>query len=272
MNPLHTPSLYWHDVNYNIQVQIRRRDSMILSVQSFRPKLFKQFWIVPMGTSRSVITHYYTVRWIRYGPIYMYLRSVRTRICDSIIHQYSTTNVMHFLFNLLRIKILHMFRALFAHLQEALNKRHLVYCMRVMSVVCTRMGVATPILMQPTDITRKQYTKWRLYRDSWRWASNARNMWRVLILNKLNTKCITLILLYWYTTMHGHYTDILRCKVTLLIYYDARSLYWYTTIHGHYTDILRCTVTILIHYDARSLYWYTTMHGQQTVKHKTYYL
>jgi hypothetical protein len=27
-----------------------------------------------------------------------------------------------------------MFRALLAHLQEALNKQHLVYCVRVMSV------------------------------------------------------------------------------------------------------------------------------------------
>jgi hypothetical protein len=34
-----------------------------------------------------------------------------------------------------------MLPALLAHLQEALNKRHLVYCVRVMSVGCT-----TPIL------------------------------------------------------------------------------------------------------------------------------
>jgi hypothetical protein len=34
---------------------------------------------------------------------------------------------MHFLFNLLRIKSLHMFRALLAHGQEVLHKRHLVY-------------------------------------------------------------------------------------------------------------------------------------------------
>jgi hypothetical protein len=58
--------------------------------------------------------------------------------------------------------------------------------------------------------------------------------------------------LYWYTMMHGHYTDILRCTVTILIYYDARSLYWYTMMHGHYTDILCCTVTVLIYYAARS--------------------
>jgi hypothetical protein len=47
---------------------------------------------------------------------------------------YSETNVLHFLFSLLRIKFLYMFRALLAHPQEALNKRHLVYCVRVVSV------------------------------------------------------------------------------------------------------------------------------------------
>jgi hypothetical protein len=34
-----------------------------------------------------------------------------------------------------------MFRVLLAHPQEALHKRHLVYCVRVMSVGCTRIGV-----------------------------------------------------------------------------------------------------------------------------------
>jgi hypothetical protein len=47
-----------------------------------------------------------------------------------IISQYSKTNVMHYLFNLLRIKALYMFRALLANLQEALHKQHVVrvYC------------------------------------------------------------------------------------------------------------------------------------------------
>jgi hypothetical protein len=46
------------------------------------------------------------------------------------VYQYSETNVMHFLFNLLRIKGLYVFRTLLAHPQEALHKRHLVpvYC------------------------------------------------------------------------------------------------------------------------------------------------
>jgi hypothetical protein len=34
-----------------------------------------------------------------------------------------------------------MYQALLADPQEALHKRHLVYCMRVMSVACTRFGV-----------------------------------------------------------------------------------------------------------------------------------
>jgi hypothetical protein len=41
-----------------------------------------------------------------------------------------------FLFNLLKIKGLYMFRALLAHPQEVLHKRHLVYCVRVLSVDC----------------------------------------------------------------------------------------------------------------------------------------
>jgi hypothetical protein len=43
-------------------------------------------------------------------------------------NQYSETNVMHILLNLLRTKGLYMFRALLAHPQEARHKRHLVYC------------------------------------------------------------------------------------------------------------------------------------------------
>jgi hypothetical protein len=57
------------------------------------------------------------------------------------LHQYSKTSVMHFLFSSLRIRGLCMFRALLAHLQEAIHKRHLVYCWRVMLVGCTRTEV-----------------------------------------------------------------------------------------------------------------------------------
>jgi hypothetical protein len=50
-------------------------------------------------------------------------------------------NVMHFSFNLLRIKGLCMFRALLAHPQEGIHKRHLVYCVRMMSVGCGTVAV-----------------------------------------------------------------------------------------------------------------------------------
>jgi hypothetical protein len=50
------------------------------------------------------------------------------------VYQYSETNVMHFLFSLLRIKGLYIFWALLAHPQEVPHKRHLVHCLRVMSV------------------------------------------------------------------------------------------------------------------------------------------
>jgi hypothetical protein len=53
--------------------------------------------------------------------------------------QCNETNVMHFIFNLLRIKGLYMFRPLLAHPQKELNKQYLVYCVRVMSVGCTRV-------------------------------------------------------------------------------------------------------------------------------------
>jgi hypothetical protein len=57
------------------------------------------------------------------------------------VYHYSDTNVMHFSFSLLRIKGLYMFRVSLVHPQEAPHKRHLVYCVRVMSVGCTRTGV-----------------------------------------------------------------------------------------------------------------------------------
>jgi hypothetical protein len=71
-----------------------------------------------------------------------YFKFRQTCLSDSILHQYSKTNVMHFLFNLLRITGLYMFRALLAHLQEALHKLHLVYFLRIMSTGCARIGAA----------------------------------------------------------------------------------------------------------------------------------
>jgi hypothetical protein len=57
------------------------------------------------------------------------------------MYQYSETNVMQFLFNLLRIKGLYMLRALLVLPQEALHEGHVEYCVRVMSVCCTSIGM-----------------------------------------------------------------------------------------------------------------------------------
>jgi hypothetical protein len=53
-----------------------------------------------------------------------------------------------------------MFPALVAHLQEALNERNLLYCVRVMSVGCTRNGVGrssrssnSPYILVVTDLS-----------------------------------------------------------------------------------------------------------------------
>jgi hypothetical protein len=99
---------------------------------------------------------------------------------------------MHFLFNLLRIKGIYTFRTLLAHPQEAPNKRE------DWNGTDISETSSTPILVQPTIIPRTKNIKCCLCFASWGWASNARNMYRPLILNKLNKKCITFASLYLY--------------------------------------------------------------------------
>jgi hypothetical protein len=67
---------------------------------------------------------------------------------------------MHVSFSLWRIKGLYMFRALLALPQEALRKRNLVYCVRIMSVGYGTVAV-TENVPQQTDI-RTKYNKRRL--------------------------------------------------------------------------------------------------------------
>jgi hypothetical protein len=66
-----------------------------------------------------------------------------------IVYQYNETNVIYFLFRLLRMKGLYLFRTLLAQPQETLHKRHFVYC-------------ETATAPQTTDIIHMQYTKCRL--------------------------------------------------------------------------------------------------------------
>jgi hypothetical protein len=80
-----------------------------------------------------------------------------------MVYQHSETNVMHFLFSLLRIKGLDMFRALLAHPPEVLNKRQLVYCVRVMSVGCANPGAAN---WHNTDKKTSRLAHCALYKKS----------------------------------------------------------------------------------------------------------
>jgi hypothetical protein len=68
-------------------------------------------------------------------------------------HQYSETNVMRFLFSLLRIKGLYIFGTLLAHSQEVLHNRHLVYCVFVMSVGCTKIEAS--LLFSCSELTTR---------------------------------------------------------------------------------------------------------------------
>jgi hypothetical protein len=88
---------------------------------------------------------------LRYSGSLIAYYLIKTEEVTHKLDQCSETNVMHFLFNLLRTKGLYMFCALLAHPQEALHKRDLVYCMHVMLH-----------LVQLTDITCMQYTKCHL--------------------------------------------------------------------------------------------------------------
>jgi hypothetical protein len=46
-----------------------------------------------------------------------------------------------------------VFRALLAHPQEALHKRHLVYCMRIMSVGCSTLAIENQGPLHVLNIT-----------------------------------------------------------------------------------------------------------------------
>jgi hypothetical protein len=79
---------------------------------------------------------------------------------------------------------------------------HTLKCSRLLLLVTVQYNLQCVLcqLAAPTDITRTQYTKCRLCGG---WESNARNIQKLLIPNKLNKKCITLVSLYWYTMMSG---------------------------------------------------------------------
>jgi hypothetical protein len=95
-------------------------------------------------------TRYFTS--LQYHPQFKYFTWTIRAAHKFTASLHSETTMTHFLLNLLRIKVLYVFRALVAHLQEALQIRPLVYCVRVMSVGFTGIGVdlvfPTPVPLQ----------------------------------------------------------------------------------------------------------------------------
>jgi hypothetical protein len=110
---------------------------------------------------------------------------------------------MHFSINLLRIKGLYTFRALLAHPQEALNKRHLVYCMRIMSVGCGTVAI-----------------NWM--KSASRWFHHTDILWCTVSYTDILWCTVTILIyddarsLYWYNMMHGQLYVKLVCLCTAI--------------------------------------------------------
>jgi hypothetical protein len=99
-----------------------------------------------------------------------------------VIHQYSKTNEMHFLYSCCYELTA---STCFEHYLLIFRRRCTNNTWYIACVLCL---LAAPTRMQPTDITRTQYTDCWLCSVSWRWASSAGDRQRPLIHNKMNTK------------------------------------------------------------------------------------
>jgi hypothetical protein len=122
---------------------------------------------------------------------------------------------MHFPYSVyvLWINSLYMFWALFSHLQKALqNNNWYIAC----NYVC-RILVAT-----------NRHNTHTIYQvlfcgTSWRWASNAQNMYRLLIHNKLNTQSASRWIYYTGTRI---LRSIKHCSILLLLFYICTGTYF----------------------------------------------
>jgi hypothetical protein len=162
---------------------------------------------------------YRMVTGVLHHVIKLQIKSVNLMLCWPciIVNQYNQTDVMHISFNLLRIKGFYMFTALLPQPQEALNKRRLAYC------VCMSVGYGTvAVSLQPchSQLTLNACNIQNAVCAAYAWgrASNARNMYRPLILNKLNEMCITLVSLYWHKVRKCSE----NCTMTILIHLNLR--------------------------------------------------
>jgi hypothetical protein len=99
----------------------------------------------------------FPVHVVCYQPSYHCCSHLAIRLNLVATNQYSETNVMHFPFSL-RINDLYIVSSVTCSSLGDAAQSPLGICVRVTSVGCT--GV------QPTDITRTQYTKCRLFSSS----------------------------------------------------------------------------------------------------------
>jgi hypothetical protein len=90
---------------------------------------------VTIAELRTINVFILNILFFFYSSITSDVLMAHYKICFSIkfiedlnlVYQYSKTNEVHFLLNLLSIQGLYMFRALLAHPQDSLHKRHLIY-------------------------------------------------------------------------------------------------------------------------------------------------
>jgi hypothetical protein len=116
---------------------------------------------------------------------------------------------MHFSFNLLRIKGFYMLRALLAHPQEALHKRHLVCCVRIMSLQSCHSQRTLYARKIPRSVCREPPE------DEQVMLEKCRGLWVSINWMKSASRWI-------------HYTDILWCTVSKtlrILYLKANSAF-----------------------------------------------
>jgi hypothetical protein len=150
------------------------------------------------------------------------------------VYQYSETKVMHFLFNLLRIKDLYMFRALFAHPQEALDKRHLVYCVRIISVDCGTVAVQLKpcnilnvVCLAPPEDEQVMLETCRGPRFSINWMKSASRWFHYTdILWRTISKTFKFVLQHFSDNWHNTHA-IYQAPLVNKQWITLVSLYWY---------------------------------------------
>jgi hypothetical protein len=92
---------------------------------------------------------------------------------------------------------------------------------------------------QPTDITRTQYTNCCLCSASWRWASSAQNMYRLLFHNKLNIQKVHLVgFIVLSQTPIQHHKYLMAMSLWKVI--PCCKIFWLPTTHDIPSPLMQC--------------------------------